>query len=112
MHPASRRAALEPGPFRQKLGWRRAEGAGRLPERSPRGLRGAHPGTEAVTLTTPPRDAARLAALRARAAHERDPQARAAAFVRLYPLGPWKTPLRAWEFRLPGERRTRGRRAR
>lgn len=63
-------------------------------------------------MTTPPRDAARLAALRSQAARERDPQARAEAFARLYPQGPWKTPLRAWEFRLPGERRMRGGRAR
>lgn len=69
-------------------------------------------------MTTPPRDATRLAALRARAVRERDPQARARAFARLYPQGPWKTPLRAWELTLPGEcearqrgaeRRTRGR---
>jgi hypothetical protein len=60
------------------------------------------------------RDAA-LAAARERAMRERDPQARAEAFARLYPQGPWNTPLRAWEFTLPGdraERRTRGRRAR
>jgi hypothetical protein len=63
-------------------------------------------------VTTPPRAAARLAALRSQAARERDPQARARAFRRLYPQGPWKTPLRTWEFALPGERRTRGRRAR
>lgn len=62
-------------------------------------------------MTTPSGDA-RLAALRSRAARERDPQARAQAFERLYPQGPWKTPLRAWEFMVPGERRTRGGRAR
>lgn len=63
-------------------------------------------------MTTPPRDAARLAALRTRAVHERDPQARAQAFARLYPQGPWCTPLRDWEFRLPGERKRTQRRAR
>jgi len=53
---------------------------------------------------TPLFAAARPAAQRARAARKRDPQARAQAFARLYPDGPWKTPLRAWEFRLPAER--------
>lgn len=62
-------------------------------------------------MTTPSGDA-RPAAQRARAARKRDPRARAQAFARLYPQGPWETPLRAWEFALPGERRTRGRRAR
>ena len=62
-------------------------------------------------MTTPSGDA-RPAAQRARAARKRNPQARAQAFARLYPQGPWETPLRAWEFALPGERRTRGRRAR
>jgi hypothetical protein len=64
-------------------------------------------------VTTPSGDT-RLAAQRARAARKRDPQARAQAFARLYPQGPWETPLRAGEFALPGDRprRVRGRRAR
>jgi hypothetical protein len=61
---------------------------------------------------TTPSGAARAAAQRARAARKRDPRARAQAFARLYPDGPWQTPLRSWELALPGERRTRGRRAR
>jgi hypothetical protein len=47
------------------------------------------------------------AAARVRAGRERDVQARAAAFAALYPDGPWTTPLRAWEFALPGERERR-----
>jgi hypothetical protein len=57
-------------------------------------------------VTTPTGDA-RAAAQRARAARKRTPQARAQAFARLYPQGPWETPLRAWEFRLPAERTRR-----
>ena len=63
-------------------------------------------------MTTPSGDAARLAALRARAVSERDPKARGEAFARLYPQGPWKTPLQAWEFTLPGDRAGRRRRSR
>jgi hypothetical protein len=62
-------------------------------------------------MTTPSGDA-RLAAQRARAARKPTPQARAQAYAALYPQGPWETPLQVWEFRLPGERRTRGRRGR
>jgi hypothetical protein len=60
-------------------------------------------------LTTPrtPSGDARPVAQRARAARKRNPQARAQAFARLYPQGPWETPLRTWEFALPSDRTQR-----
>jgi hypothetical protein len=62
----------------------------------------------------PPPPAEALAAERERAVREPDARTRAAAFTRLYPQGPWKTPLRAWELWLPGDtgRRARGLRGR